>query len=84
MVKMLTVLVSPISNSQVFLLKMCGFCKCKSYSQFFSKNAIFNDQSFNNMLTNNSVSLEQVGPECGILIMVYNVWHTFSSLLNTP
>ena len=45
MVKMLTVLVSTISNSQVFLLKK---------SHFFSKNisiyAIFNDQSFNDTL----------------------------------
>ena len=49
-VKMLTVLISTISNSQEFLVK-----KCKSYSHFFSKNiniyAIFNDQFFNNMLT---------------------------------
>ena len=33
---------------------------------FFSKNisinAIFNDQSFNNMLTNDIVSFEQLGP----------------------
>ena len=37
-VKMLTVLVSTISNSQVFLLKnVSSFCKCKSYSHFFSK-----------------------------------------------
>ena len=65
MVKILTVLVSTIFNSQVFLLKkMCS--KCKSYSYFFSKNisiyAIFNDQSFNDMLTNNIVSFEQLGP----------------------
>ena len=61
-VKMLTVLVSTISNSQVFLLKK----KCE-YSQFFSKNisvyTIFNDQSFNNTLTNDIVSFEQLGPE---------------------
>ena len=41
--------------------------KCKSYSYFFSKNisvyAIFNDQSFNDTLTNNIVSFEQLGPE---------------------
>ena len=38
-VKMLTILVSTISNSQVFLLKnVSSFCKCKSYSHFFSKN----------------------------------------------
>ena len=35
---------------------------------FVSKNisisAIFNDQNFNNMLTNDIVSFEQLGPEC--------------------
>ena len=62
MVKILTVLVSTIiSNSQVFLLK-----NVSSYSHFFSKNisiyAIFNDQSFNDTLTNDIVSFEQLGP----------------------
>ena len=40
---------------------MSSFCKC-----FFSKNinviAILNDQSFNDTLTNDSVSIEQLGP----------------------
>ena len=44
---------------------MSSFCKCKSYSHFFSKNisiyAIFNEQSFNDTLTNNIVSFEQLG-----------------------
>ena len=44
-----------------------SFCKCKSYSYFFSKNislyAIFNDQSFNDTLTNGIDSFEQLGPE---------------------
>ena len=67
-VKILTVLVSTVSNSQVLLLKnVSSFCKCKSYSHFFSKNisiyAIFNDQNFNNMLINNIISFEQLGPE---------------------
>ena len=55
--KMLTVLVSAIFNSQVFLLKkknVSSFCKCKSYSYFFSKNisiyAIFNDQFYQQFL----------------------------------
>ena len=65
MVEMLTVLLSTISYSQCFLLKKS---ECKSYSHFFSKNistcAIFNDQSFNNMLTNDIVSFEQLGPFC--------------------
>ena len=55
-VKMLTALVSTISNSQGYLL-----------SHFVSKNisiyAIFNDQSFNDMLTNDIVSFEQLGPD---------------------
>ena len=64
---MLTVLVSRISDSQVFLLKNVGiFCKCKSYLHFFSRNisvyAIFNDQSLNAMLTYGIVSFEEVGP----------------------
>ena len=58
MVKMLTVLVSTISNSQVFLAENIFF---------FSKNiriyAIFNDQSFNDTLTNDNVSFEQLGPD---------------------
>ena len=67
-VKMLTILVNIILNSQVFLLKknVSSFCKCKSYSHFFSKNikvyGIFNDQSFNDTLTNDIVSFEQKDP----------------------
>ena len=61
-VKMLTVLVSKISNSQVFLLK-----KCECYSHFVSKNisiyAIFNDASFNDTLTNDIISFEQLIPD---------------------
>ena len=67
MIKMLTVLVSIISNSQVLLLKKKNV-KCKSYSHFYRKNisiyAIFNDQSFNDTLTNDIVSFEQLGPVC--------------------
>ena len=68
MVKMLTVLVRTISNSQLFLLKnVNSFCKCKNYSHFFNKNickyAIFNDRRINDALTNNIVSFEQLGPE---------------------
>ena len=40
-----------------------SFCKCKSYSQWNSNHAIFNDQSFNNMLVNDIVRFEQLGPE---------------------
>ena len=46
MVKMLSVLVSTISNSQVFLLKKCEYLY---------------DQSFNDTLTNDIVSFEQLG-----------------------
>ena len=74
MAKMLNVLVS---NSQLFLLK-----KCEQLLQiifFFSNNisvyAIFNDQSFNDALTNDIVSFEQLGPgifphlfPCGIYV----------------
>ena len=46
---------------------MGSFYKCKSYSHFLSKNisiyVIFNDdQSFNDLLTNNIFSFEQLGP----------------------
>ena len=58
-VKMLTALVSTVSDCQLFLLK--------KMSHFFSKNikayAIFNDQSFNDTLTNDIVSFEQLGPD---------------------
>ena len=68
MVILLTVLVSTISYSQVFLLKnVNSFCKCKSYSHFFGKNisvyTIFNDQSFNDTLTSDVISFEQLGPD---------------------
>ena len=64
MVKMLTVLVSTISNSQVFLLKnVSSFCKLHFFSKNISVYAIFNDQSFNDTLTNNTVSFEQQGPD---------------------
>ena len=66
---MLIVIVSTISNSQVFLLKKCESLlqKQKLLTFFFSKNinvnAIFNDQSFNDTITNNIVSFEQLGPD---------------------
>ena len=52
MVKMIIVLVSIIS----LLKNVSSFCKCKHIS------AIFNDQSFNNTLTNDIISFEQLGP----------------------
>ena len=74
MVKMLTLLESTISNSQVSLLKnVSSSCKCKSYSHFFSKiisvNATFNDQIFNVTLPDNIVSFEQLGPDVTLYIM---------------
>ena len=79
-VKMLTALVSTVSNSQLFLLKnVNSFCKCKSYSHFFRKNisldAIFNDQSFNFMLTNDIVSFKQLGPD---------ILDCYVNVINTP
>ena len=45
---------------------MSSFCILKTYSHFFSKNisldTIFNDQGFNNLLTNDIFSFEQLGP----------------------
>ena len=67
-VKMLIVLVSKYLIHSDFCWKnVSSFCKCKSYSHFFSKNisiyVIFNDQNFNNMLTNDVISFEQLGPD---------------------
>ena len=50
---------------------MSSFCKCKSYSHFFSKYisiyAIFNNQRFNDMLINDTVSFEQLGSDYPLL-----------------
>ena len=94
-VKILTVLVRKISNSQLFFFcwkkKMSSFCKCKSYSHFFSKNIsiydIFNGQSFNYTLTNDIVSFEQLGLEHYYTCKVGSKFHTnqwSSSLFNIP
>ena len=56
---MLTVLVSTISNSQVFSLKKCE--KLHFFSKTISEYAIFNDQSFNDTLINDIISFEQLG-----------------------
>ena len=63
MVKMLTVQVSTIFNSQVFLLKKSEKLLTFSFSRNISIYAIFNDQSFNDMLTSDIVSFEQLGPD---------------------
>ena len=65
-VKMLTVLVSTISNAQVFLLKKIEKQMQKLHIFFSNDNsvyAIFNDQSFNDTLPNDIVSFEQMGPD---------------------
>ena len=41
------------------------------YSKYISKYAIFNDQSFNDALTNDIVSFEQLGPDlCSRYVIV--------------
>ena len=61
---MLTVLVSTISNSQVILLKKKS--EMQKLLAFFSKNisvyAVFYNQNFNDTLTNDIVSFQQLGP----------------------
>ena len=42
---------------------MSSFCKSHFFSKNISKYAIFNNQSFNDMLTINIVSFEQLGPD---------------------
>ena len=82
MVKILTVLVSTISNSQVFLLKNIFSAK---KSRVF---AIFNDQSFNDMLTNNIVSFEHwvlivkyIINCIGIIIKNFSLYESFASII---
>ena len=57
----LTVLADSIYNILIFLLKKCG-----SYSHFFSKKfqhiCVSLDVNFNESLTNDIVSFEQLGP----------------------
>ena len=69
---MLTVLVSTCLIHRYLLLKNVSSL---ATDIFFSKNirvyAIFNDQSFNNTLTNNIVIYEQLDPIC--LSHVYTV-----------
>ena len=64
MVKILTLLVSTVSNSHLFLLTECEMQKLLTF--VFSKNiilyVIFNYPSFNDMLTNEIISFEQLGP----------------------
>ena len=62
-VKMLTVLVSKISNSQVFLLKMGVALHFTFFGKNISVSTIFNDQIFNNTLTNDIVSFEPLYPD---------------------
>ena len=66
MVKMLIVLVSTISVSMVFLVEKGEWLlQMQKLHTYFSKNisifCIFNDQNFNDTLTN--VSLEQLGSD---------------------
>ena len=83
-VKKLTALVSTVSNSVILSEKnVSSFCKCKSYSHIFSKNisvyAIFNDQSFNDTLTNDIVSFEQLGPGLIMFLLGMQRWDNVES-----
>ena len=65
-VKILTVLVS---TTGIFAEKMrVAFASAKATHIFFSKNisvsVIFNDQSFNDMLTNDIISFKQLSSGC--------------------
>ena len=79
MVKLLTVLVRTVSNSQVFLLKnmWVAFANAKATHIFSQKNiriyAIFNDQNFNDTLTNDC-QLLTTGPRCSISPPKYYVF----------
>ena len=79
-------LVVKMLSSSKYNTKFTGiFAENKSYSHFFSKNisvyVIFNDQSFNDMLTNSIVSFEQLGPELKWTCLVHIVM--FSCIMHT-
>ena len=61
----LTVLADSIYNILIFFAEKATHCK--SYSHFFSKNfqhvCVSLDENFNELLTNDVVSFEQLGPE---------------------
>ena len=63
----LTVLADSIYNILIFFAEKCEFLHCKSYSHFFSKNfqhiCLSLNVNFNESLTNDIVSFEQLGPE---------------------
>ena len=71
-VKILTVLKSTISSSQVFLLKENVSKLLTFFSKNISKYAIFNGQSFNDSLTNDIVNFEQLGPKLSALLRLQN------------
>ena len=81
-IKTVTVLVNTISNSQVFLLKKWEqLLQMQKLLTFFSAKiiasmpyAIFNDQSFNDMLTNNIVSFETGPWPCDPKSWVLTIW----------
>ena len=66
----LTVLADSIYNIQIFFAEknVSSFCTAKSYSHFFSKKfqhiCVSLDVNFNESLTNDVVSFEQLGPDC--------------------
>ena len=65
----LTVLADSIYNFLIFFAEKCELLlHCKSYSHFFSKKfqhiCISLDVNFNESLTNDIVSFEQLGPGC--------------------
>ena len=69
----------------IFAGKMwVAFANAKATHIFFSKNigiyAIFNDQSFNDWLTNNMVSFEQLGPGC-LQMLVHVSAHLHHTLI---
>ena len=77
---MFTVLVSKISNSKDFLLKKCEWLlKIQKLLTFSARNisvyAIFNDQSFNDTLTNDIVSFEQLGPDNSCIHFIFIFLH---------
>ena len=80
MVKMLTVLVSTISNSQVFWLKKCEWLLQMQkathicFAKILAHMPYLMIKCFNNMLTNNIVSFKQLGPDIFPVSLQNKLW----------
>ena len=86
----LTILADSIYNILIFFAEKMwvAFAHCKSYSHFFSKKfqhiCVSLDVNFNELLTNDIISFEQLGPGCnlGNIIYVFIIAYVMGTQLN--